>query len=378
MASGATAGLLCCIVALTPSRSEDRPLAFAAPRDEPKLTFDDAARAHQFREAALRAAEVFAPTDVSSAALDRNPPDPSGSLSQPIVRCRFVAGEAKGTTPKFRCLLPDGEVIKVKYGGTGEIPAELAATRLLTALGFGADRMYLIPRLRCYGCPRFPFHAVWVLDRLRARDLVTSAVPEERYTDFEWAAVERRFDGIEITAEEKDGWAWFELDQVDTKRGASRAEIDALRLLARFLAHWDNKAANQRLVCRSVTSPAPDACPDAFAYVQDLGATFGPNKVNLASWEQSGIWADPSRCTVSMKDFPYDGGTFNDVQISEAGRELLTRQLKTLTEVQIETLFAGARFQEFQGPGRPVEVKEWTRVFRNKVREIASNGRCPS
>ena len=68
-------------------------------------------------------------------------------------------------------MLPDGEVVKVKYGHTGEIHAELAASRLLAALGFGADRMYLVPRLRCFGCVRTPFYTVWALDYVHARDL---------------------------------------------------------------------------------------------------------------------------------------------------------------------------------------------------------------
>ena len=29
---------------------------------------------------------------------------------------------------------------------------------------------------------------------------------------------------------------------------APRAEVDAFRILAAFLAHWDNKSQNQRLV----------------------------------------------------------------------------------------------------------------------------------
>jgi hypothetical protein len=33
------------------------------------------------------------------------------------------------------------------------------------------------------------------------------------------------------------------------KGGATRAELDALRLTAILLGHWDNKASNQRLVC---------------------------------------------------------------------------------------------------------------------------------
>ena len=102
-----------------------------------------------------------------------------------IAGWHYLDSAATGTTAKFDCVLPDGEVVKVKYGHTGEIHAEIAATRLLTALGFGADRMYLIPRIRCYGCVRNPFYTSWVLDKVHARELVTRSVPEDRFTDFE-------------------------------------------------------------------------------------------------------------------------------------------------------------------------------------------------
>jgi hypothetical protein len=372
VASGATAGLLCCVIALTPSKGESPAPLFADAHEET----DSVQLSPALRDTALHTARVSMPAGASVAALDRNPPDPTGALSQPIVECQYMSAEAKGTTPKFRCSLPNGDIVRVKYGDTGEVPAELAATRLLTALGYGADRMYLVPRVRCYGCPRFPFQSVWVLDRLHARDVVTPVVSQDRYTDFEWATIERHLDGVEITSTNQKGWAWYELDQMDSHRGSTRAEIDAFRLLARFVAHWDNKASNQRLVCRSM---AGETCREPFAYIQDLGSTFGPSKVNLENWENAVIWSDRARCVVSMRDFPYEGATFTDVEITEHGRALLVRQLERLTEAQIDGLFSGARFREFnRGSGRAADVKEWTRVFRDKVREIASGAPCPS
>src|SRR5206468_4506725 len=50
------------------------------------------------------------------------------------------------------------------------------------------------------------------------------------------------------------GWAWWELKDSE----APRADLDALRLLAVFLAHWDNKAGNQRLVCLDPAPRVPD------------------------------------------------------------------------------------------------------------------------
>src|SRR5512143_674559 len=159
----------------------ETPPAFTPPRQQAVWRVDPT-NGKPLRDLALRQARVWAPVNTAAADLGGNPPDPSGTLSAPLVRCRYLSEPARGTTPKFDCVLPDGEIIKVKYGLSGEIHAELAATRLLTALGFGADRMYLIPRVRCYGCMRTPFYTVWALDYVRMRDTVMRTVPEDSYT----------------------------------------------------------------------------------------------------------------------------------------------------------------------------------------------------
>lgn len=361
---------------LLPTGREEPP-SFAAPRHDHEWPVDPA-HADTVRTLALRQARVWKATDVAAADLSANPPDPTGLLSEPIVRCRYLSEPARGTTQKFNCVMPDGEVVKVKYGHTGEIQAELAATRLLTALGFGADRMYLIPRLRCYGCLRTPFYAAWALDYLHLRDRVMHTVPLDAYTDFDWVAVERHFDGAAIETSDRKGWEWIELDNIDPSAGATRAERDALRLAAMLLAHWDNKASNQRLVCLSDPAGSDRRCPRPFALIQDLGATFGPNKVDLDNWKQAPIWIDRARCTVSMRPFPYDGATFHDREISEAGRHLMVRQLAALGDRQLVTLFTAARFAEFSGHGAGGDVNAWARVLRAKIQDIVDGPACPS
>jgi hypothetical protein len=277
-------------------------------------------------------------------------------------------------------VLPDGEVVKVKYGHTGEIPAEVAASRLLSALGFGADHMFLVPRLRCYGCIRTPFYTYWVLDRLRAHGLLARHVSDDRYSDFEWASVERHFGGLPIETARHRGWAWWELEPIDSSLGANREERDALRLAAVMLSHWDNKAANQRLVCLA----PPDAtdrelCTRPFALINDLGATFGPNKVELDHWKATPVWTDRARCAVSMRQMPYGGGTFPDTNISEGGRQLLGGELSALSEAQVLSLFRGARFPEFfGGKGTDADAHAWTRAFLDKVAQITTGEPCPS
>jgi hypothetical protein len=363
---------------LLPTGRESPP-AFAPPRAE-RVWRADPTHAKELRDLALRQARVWHPTDPASADLGANPPDLSGTLSQPLVRCRYLSEPARGTTPKFDCVLPDGEVVKVKYGRyTGEIHAELAATRLLTAVGFGADRMYLVPRVRCYGCMRTPFYTVWALDYVHARNAVMRTVPPDSYTDFEWVAVERRFDGVPIEVGAVEGWPWFEFEDIDPSLGATRAERDALRLMAMLLAHWDNKAENQRLVCRVADDAEAAPCPRPFALINDLGATFGPNKMDLEAWSKAPIWAARARCIVSMKSFPYDGGTFRDAQISEAGRQLLARQLTAVPDGQLPTLFSAARFSEFaKGRGPDAEVNAWAQALRGKIRQIADGDPCPN
>jgi len=349
------------------------------------------ARAPEVRSRILRRARVWQPNDVAGVDLSTNPPDAGDELSGSLVRCAFVPMPARGTTTKFDCILRSGERVTVKYGHTGEIPAELAATRLLSALGFVTDRMYLVSHLRCYGCPRQPFYAVWLLDRVYARNLVLRALPADGYTDFAWVNVERRVPGVEVETADADGWAWYELDALDREpraaigpgAGATRAERDALRLAAIFVAHWDNKAANQRLVCSQLASGSPndidsERCGQPIAYVQDLGASFGPNKIDLDGWQRAPIWTDAASCRVSMRTSPYGGGTFRDVAISEAGRRLLAERLSALTREQVRGLFAGARVAEFHGSGVSANIDKWTDVFLAKVASIAAAGPCPS
>ena len=119
------------------------------------------------RDALLAAARVWTPPAVPPAQADfaRNPDGPGRFDETEDVACGLVVGLVTGLTPKFDCRLPDGSVVKVKYGhGNAELYTEVAATRLLTALGFAADRMYVIGSVRCAGCPRFPYRAQKCLD----------------------------------------------------------------------------------------------------------------------------------------------------------------------------------------------------------------------
>ena len=66
---------------------------------------------------------------------------------------------------------------------------------------------------------------------------------------FDPAVIERKM-GKEWPHDDTRGWSWSELDLVNAEAGgAPREQRDALRLLAVFFQHTDNKPANQRIVC---------------------------------------------------------------------------------------------------------------------------------
>ena len=361
--------------------SDDRlpPGAYEA-RTDPHWTVPPGREA-EVREDALARARVWRPPDVPPEradltlnAGDDHPFDPS----QPLA-CKFLPRPSSGTTPKFDCVRPDGEVVKVKYGGSPEVYGEVAAARLLAALGFGADRMDLLERVRCFGCPYSPFRTYQVLEMARVDGAYTDRLDYDHYVDFRWVSVERRFPGSSIDTPDTKGWAFFELDKVDPARGgAPRAHVDALRLMAVLLHHWDNKSENQRLVCLSDLGAAGVECPSPFAFVQDAGSTFGPNKINFERWSARPVFADPASCAVDMKGLPFDGATFGPVVIGEEGRRFLAGRLQKLSREQLTALFTAAGFPRFhRGRGPGADVAAWVGAFVRKVDEIAARTCAP-
>ena len=326
----------------------------------------------RLREDALARAKVWRQpaTPIGAADLRSDPPGPFQGLDE--IECRYQLKVTSGLTPKFHCVLPSGRVVKVKYGRANAEPrTELAATRLLSALGFGADRMYLVKRVRCAGCPVYP-HPWW--------GLLNSLFTRDGHVDFKDVAVEDALHGRSIEAGHHRGWSWPEMDKVDPARGgASRAERDAFRLIAVFLADWDNKPENQRLVCLPGGDLPDGGCSTPFAYLSDVGATFGPWGLDLEAWRATPVWADPSSCLVSMKSLPFQGATFPDTRISESGRRFLADEMKQLQPAQVRDLFTVAGFPDFMKSSKAGHnVDNWVSAFEDKVRQIADRPPCPN
>ena len=186
------------------------------------------------RLAALRHAQVWMPADIASRNLRLGPQEDSSFRPEAVVTCDYVEEKQTGT-PKFDCAISADDTIRVKYGEqNGEIYSEVAASRLLWALGFGADRIYPV-KVVCKGCPADP---------------MKNHKKAEGTREFAAAIVERKLPGDVIELHKDSGWAWVELSFVDqTSGGAPLAQRDALKLLAAMIQHTDNKPQQQRLVC---------------------------------------------------------------------------------------------------------------------------------
>jgi len=345
--------------------------------DQTKGDKDDASRKQWTkgeRSELLKRAQVWTATNIPAMDLRHGPERPGAFQPGEEVVCDYVyEKELPGTSRKFNCAITKNDVVKVRYGqDNGKIEGEVLATRLLWALGFGADGVYPV-KVRCRGCSANP----WV-DRQ----------PEAGEQIFDPAAIERKFPGHEIEVGKNDGgWSWKELRHVDERLGgAPTAQLDAMRLLAVFIQHTDNKIINERFVCLP-GGLTDGACSRPFLFMHDVGLTFGhanlfddnnEGSVSFEDWAATPLWrANPKMCVGHMRRSA--SGMLGDPQISEAGRKFLADLLVQLTDKQLHDLFEVAQVERrSRKPGTEApaaSVDEWVSVFKAKREEIVNN-RC--
>jgi hypothetical protein len=317
-------------------------------------------------------AQVWSPTNVAAMNLRLGPQGHGAFQPAEQVTCDYVDVRLGGHSPKFACRIREGDEVKVKYGvENGEVYGELLATRLLWALGFGADRMYQVDVI-CRGCPE---------------SLGGTALPDRQRRFFP-ALIERKMAGHEWKPDGHEGWAWKELDVASIDGGAPQAQRDALKLLAVFLQHTDSKPEQQRILCLEPSPPdtARD-CMHPFLMINDAGLTFGRanlrnrnsvGAVNLEGWRHMPVWKEDQGCVGNLpRSF---SGTLDNPVISEAGRAFLAELLAQLTDDQLLDLFDAARVDlRLREPGKPASghatVVEWVTAFKDKRQQVADR-RC--
>ncbi len=331
------------------------------------------------------------------------------------VTCEFVSpgSQMGGNTPKFLCKVmkvesQDGtiqtftedmneEPIKVKFGADNrEVYAEIVSSRLLWALGFYTDAWFPV-RVICTNCPADPMSG-------------NGSVGLRKYDQ---ASLVRKVDGHKMYEVGKDdeGWSWKEMQELN---GRPTYEKDALKLMAAFIKHSDNKPPQQRLICIGInmdtsTHPITTTCDESRLVVQDVGATFGGGgiftsnstaKVNLEKWSSAPVWAkggpptgasksgnqQPSECQAELhKSLTAKDGLGNPT-ISEEGRRYAAGLLCQLSDRQIADLFEAGRLAEMpehhnsdgtfkQGQSEDAIVQQWVTAFKQKREDVAA-ARC--
>ncbi len=335
------------------------------------------------RRVMLDRAEVWQAVDTTRLDLLAGPRGPGAFDFDANVSCTFDFPDKplSGSTSKFDCAVASKDVVKVKYGlDNGEVFAEVAASRLFWALGFFADRMYPV-KVTCHNCPPDPYRA-------SATDWGLGRPGDVGRRTYEFAAVERKFGGKDIEVPKYEGWSWRELEDIaDNKAGASRAHVDAFKLLAAFIQHVDSKPENQALVCPKgevdENAQGNETCDNPMLVVKDLGSSFAAAsrirfvKMNLGSWQSVRVWRDERTCRAELTSSLV--GTLAHPLISEQGRQFLADRMSLLSDDQIRDIFTASRVERRNEmlDGRRVTVDDWVAVFKAKRDQIV-NHQCDS
>lgn len=324
----------------------------------------------------------------------------------PKLYCQLLEVKGAGLQPVFE---DDGDrrVIKAKYHPAGElnneIYGEILGTRLLWVLGFGADQMFYVDKINCFGCSLDPF-------KDRIVDPTTLKYPQI----FQGVAIERKIKGDELLSAimvpkgnsqwEKDfqeGVGFREMmenlpdkSKYPKARAIQLARRDALRLLAVFMQHTDLKKDNQRFICLSKNNKTK--CDKPFILIHDIGTSFGVrlkglklDKVHLDTWRNTPIWSNPHNCEAQMStnlafnlQIRGEDNSMVRPKISEAGRKFLAALLGNFAadRNRVRDLFRAAHIDE---RGRGESIEDWVDVFIDKVRQIqnpvlgSANFECP-
>lgn len=318
----------------------------------------------------IRRAQVWRPVDVPNMDLRAGPDGAGAFRPNEMVTCDYTDAPRHGGSRKFHCVLPAGDVVKVRYGvRNGEVQGSVLATRLLWALGFAADGVYPV-RVTCRGCSSDPWTKRGSRDQVHA---------------FDPAVIERKPHGHQMWEDDaKAGWSWSEMDQVDARQGgAPQEQRDALKLLAVFVQHTDTKPEQQRLLCVSDLVGTAGECEEPFLLLHDVGLTFGrantfnknsTGSVNFKEWSETPIWRDPAACVGHLGKS--HTGTLGDPRIGEAGRRFLGDLLVQLTDRQLRDLFEVAgveRRTDARDKVTPARVDDWIAAFKHKRNEIVTN-----
>ena len=158
---------------------------------------------------------------------------------------KFVKEDLSGTSPKIIATDEAGSKWKIKLGA--EAKPEVAASRLVWAVGYFTNENYFLPDLQITGLPA----------RLhRGRKFVSAS----------GAVHDARLQRMDKSEEKEGNWAWKQDPFTGTR------ELNGLRVLMAVINNWDLKDINNKIVVEKATG-------NQIYFVSDLGASFGPSGI---------------------------------------------------------------------------------------------------
>jgi hypothetical protein len=288
---------------------------------------------------AQRSREKAAPTDVTSI-LWQEPSDiaardlflgPGGEVMQPdLSRVTFIEEQKGGHSTKYRVRDAQGRVWVAKLGK--EAQSEVAASRLLWAVGYFTDITYLAPRVEIQG--KGTFENV----RFEAR-------PEQVKRLEEWTWRQNPFSGT--------------------------PEFQGLKVMMLLLGNWDIKDANNRIL---LVQDEQTGDKQLRYIVSDLGSTFGKTSGLFIGTRSEPKDYLKAKFVVGVKGdrvkFNYGGkrgNLFHDITVAQIG--WIGDRLARLSERQIRDAFRAANYSEG-------EVSQFTKAVQARINELVALNRA--
>ena len=314
------------------------------------------------REQAIRQAQVWLPATVSSQNLKSGPGGPLAFKPGETVTCDFVPKpHGKGSTLKFDCKLPSGRNLKVRYGaGNGEVYAQVAATRLLWALGFpptacipSASSAAAAPPIRSGSSARHP-HCP---GRVRSGDDRREGRRQDHRDEAGRGLVVARARGRGRVARRRAA-------------GAARRAQAARRVHPTLV----NKAINQRIVCLDAprcsqtvmmmptsAKPRPRQCLEQRRHRCD----------EFSEWAPLPIWKDSKIGCVANLPASWE----RDAARSADQRRRARVSRRTAQSAQRYATARPVRLARVTTRDPHTSIDDWVAAFKRKRAEIA-NRRC--
>ena len=248
---------------------------------------------------------------------------PGGSQMQPdFSRAKFLGDQAGGNNLKYRIADSTGHVWVVKMAD--ESQPEVAAVRLLWAIGYPTEINYIVPKMNIGSKGNFK--------NVRA---------EARPTDVNRVA----------------RWAWESNPFVGSR------ELDGLKLMMAMFNNWDLKDENNVILQKGGKD---------FYAIADLGSSFGRGATTVGGrggrsvnkptdYANSGFISGVKNGIVEFEFKTYNDRFLKGVKIENA--RWLADLLLQLTDKQIEDAFRAANYS-------PTDVKILANAFRARISKL--------